>query len=99
MRGGSAARGTAIAAALAGVLWAAAPALSQPRAMPAPASAAPDTVLLSLGANAGTPRPALSLVGRDTLRFGESFAVKCEFPAGAPVLPDSITARADWVEV
>ncbi len=97
MRAREAARSGMVAAALTCALATAAGA--QPRAMPAPAPVSPDTVLLSLGAAAGSSRPTLSLGARDTLRFGEPFSLTCDFPPGASVIPDSVTSRADWVVV
>lgn len=97
MRARAAAASAATAAALACAL--AAVAAAQPRSLPGPAPAAPDTVLLSLGAGAGTPRPTMSLGAADTLRFGEPITLVCDFPPGAPAVPDSIAARADWFAV
>lgn len=91
------ARSAAVAVAL--VLGLAATAAAQPRAAPVTAPAPADTVLLSLGAATGAPRPTLTIGERDTLRFGEPFTLTCEFPAGATVLADSVTARADWIAV
>ena len=97
MRARTAAVSATTAAALVCALAAAA--VAQPRAQTGPAPAPPDTVLLSLGAAAGTPRPTMSLGAADTLRFGEPFTLICDLPPGSPTIPDSVAARADWFKV